>query len=216
MLFYTEEERPVVEALREMCWSKDLIRSYLTYLHKIQRKNRLADRGRTHMTDFQKSRVYKSEWAFERIHAAEIKQFASEKEAQAYANKILKSATWKKIKSPRARGNTTVQSKNFRGNTAGTAGWDGTVHLDKNSGMNEYTLIHELAHVAGYMDHDAGFVDTLLKLVSRFMGRDKAATLKAEFKRRKVKISVKTKSPKMPDAWLNMHNRLVKARNARG
>lgn len=210
------EHKIIIDGLRDAGWDDDLIQKYLDYIIKVQDKNRLAKDGRSAWTDSQRSKVYKSEWAFQRSFNSEIKMFKTEAEAKKYANKILKSATWKKVKSKRAKSNVQIAEKSFRGNIAGQAHHNGSIFLDTKTGMDEYTLIHELAHVAGYMHHDGSFVECLIKLVSRFMGTDKAKALKTEFKKRKVKMSVKTKTPKMPDAWLTMYERTKKARKMKG
>lgn len=213
---YRAEHKIIIDGLRDAGWNDDLIQKYLNYIIKVGQTNRLAKKGRTGYTDSQRSKVYKSEWAFQRSFNSEIKMFKTEAEAKKYANKILKSATWEKVKSQQAKSDIRIAEKSFRGRVAGQAHHDGSIFLDSDEGMDEYTLIHELAHAAGYMHHDGSFVECLLKLVSRFMGTDKAKALKTEFKKRKVKMSVKTKTPKMPDAWLTMYERTKKARKMKG
>ena len=213
---YRADHKRIIDVLRGANWCDDLIQKYLNYVTKVQRSNGLAVQGRSSWSDSQRSKVYKSEWAFQRMFNSEIKQFENETEAKKYAAKILNSATWEKVKSQQAKSDIRIAEKSFRGRVAGQAHADGSIFLDSDEGMDEYTLIHELAHAAGYMHHDGSFVECLLKLVSRFMGPTKAKALKIEFKKRKVKLVVKNKTPKLPGAWLVMYERANKAREMKG
>jgi len=176
-------------------------------------------RGRTtdaHRDSF-KTKVYKSEWEFERIwkSVGEWKTFKDGKEAQKYTNKILKSKTWEKIKSRLcfADAGVHVSSKKLGGRIAGTAYMDRII-LNEEVGMNEYTLLHELAHVAGYMHHDLSFRQALIALVSRFMGREAAKILKACFKKQGLQMKRSTKIMDF-EQWVKMKERMDKARAAK-
>jgi len=74
--------------------------------------------------------------------------------------------------------------------------------------MNEYVLLHELAHSSGNMHHDISFRKDLLRLVSRFIGRDAAKILKEEFKNAGLKMSRKA-SILDPVEWNRRQERLV-------
>jgi hypothetical protein len=100
-------------------------------------------------------------------------------------------------------------SQNAR--VAGQASYYG-IALRPNHGTNKYTIIHELAHTAGNMNHDVGFRQTLVKLVSRFLGVRVAKDLKKEFRSRKLKMSV-SQSIMSPLKWLESYERMEKIRN---
>jgi len=215
MFYYNSNEKSWIDSLREDGWDDFQIRKYLDYRRKLAYKNSLARIGQTATTDSQMNKVYRSEWAFEKKY--QLKSFETEKEAQDFAKKVLRSATWLKLlrtvddKFRPVR----VACKNYRGRTAGKAYPNGQIFLDSKTGMKDYILLHELAHAAGYFHHDAGFVAVLLKLVSRFMSREAAAILKNEFKKNKVKISVREKTAKTPEEWLAYYTRMKKARKGK-
>jgi len=81
-------------------------------------------------------------------------------------------------------------------------------------GLNQYVLLHELAHSVGNMHHDTEFRIDLLKLVSRFIGKEQATYLKKCFKEKKLKLSI-SKNVLNPDAWMKMKLRMEKAREKR-
>jgi hypothetical protein len=80
--------------------------------------------------------------------------------------------------------------------------------------MNQYVLLHEMAHCAGNMHHDTQFRIDLLKLVSRFIGKEQAEYLKSCFKEKKLKIKINT-NVMNPDAWMKMNKRMEMARDKR-
>jgi hypothetical protein len=102
-------------------------------------------------------------------------------------------------------------SKNAR--VAGQASYFG-VALRPNHGTNKYVIIHELAHTAGNMHHDVGFRQTLVKLVSRFLGVQMAKDLKKEFRSRKLKMSV-SQNIMSPLKWLESYQRMENMRSKR-
>jgi hypothetical protein len=64
------------------------------------------------------------------------------------------------------------------------------------------------------MHHDVGFRICLLKLVSRFLGREQAQELKSQFKARKLKVTI-SNNIKSPEQWFKTYERLESARAAR-
>jgi putative metallohydrolase (TIGR04338 family) len=192
-------------------WSDEERDAYKAY----ERKKELFYRrgGRNSSRDSERSKTYRSEWAFQ-SKMGSGKEFKTIKEAQKYADKVTKSVTWGKV--TRKNGGVGVNKTRLEyaasrrnGTTAGYAFIGGRIKL-YSSGMNEYTLLHELAHQAGYMHHGQGFRQCLVKLVSRFMGRDAAKALKAEFKERKLRMTV----PKIkePEVWLKSYRRMKELR----
>jgi hypothetical protein len=63
------------------------------------------------------------------------------------------------------------------------------------------------------MHHDVSFRQTLIKLVSRFMGVAAAKALKGEFKKAGLKMSVRSKILS-PEAWLDSVNKMKKLRES--
>jgi len=218
---YRADYKPIIDYCRECGWHDDVIQKYLDYLDKITYKKGLASRGKTAWSDSQQSKVYKAEHWFRLKYSKQsthpMEYFEDIEDVKRYAKKIVKSAAWRKIFNRPGTPECLVpiQCKNFKGNTAGQCSYTGGITLDRQSGMNEYVLIHEMVHNAGYMHHDASFVEALLKLISAFMGPDKAKELKKLFKIHKVKVKLPVIKAKGPDAWLVMFERLQKARKAK-
>ena len=183
----------------------------LYYLKKSKsiNTNRLQNSG----VDSGRSKVYQSEFAVQRLYP-ECSSNLSEKECQKYFNRIVKSKTYQSLVTG-DRGMSDPQlrfmkaSQNAR--VAGQASYYG-IALRPNHGTNKYTIIHELAHTAGNMNHDVGFRQTLVKLVSRFLGVRVAKDLKKEFRSRKLKMSV-SQSIMSPLKWLESYERMEKIRN---
>ena len=185
----------------------DLLSKYDDYrARKLQRYRT----GRSSSRDSQRRKVYESEWGFRRQYVP--KTFKDEKEARNYVKRILRSKLWSEVDEAGKEVTLMVNESNAIRTYAGRAHWDGTLELSK-YGMDEYTVLHELAHLAGHMHHDVGFCQTLLKLVSRFMGREPAKILRSEMKSRRVKIVLNTKI-KEPEDWLRDYQRMQKVRSA--
>lgn len=188
-------------------WTVDAVLAYDKYITK---KNRVKRTGRTAYRDSTKTKVYRAEWAFQ--SKVPIKKFSTLKDAQKYLAKVLKSKCWAGLT---ANTQITLRAKKDMGGrsrTAGTASTSGVITLCPTYGFDEYTLLHELAHMAGHMHHDVAFRQTVLKLVSRFMGRESAKVLKAEFREKGLKLSISTKV-KTPEQWLEGYYRMQLARS---
>ena len=182
--------------------------SYLAYLNK---KQTLIETGRKHgkySRDSDRSKVYKSEFKYERTYGTG-KQFKNLAEAQKYCDHVLASKTWQKMSN-----NTHIALSTMYGNRTAGRAWRNNIDLNVNGGMNQYVLLHEMAHCAGNMHHDTQFRIDLLKLVSRFIGKEQAEYLKACFKEKKLKLKINTNIMK-PDAWMKMNKRMEMARDKR-
>jgi len=206
MLVFNPHLRDTVNQLKNDGWHNELIQKYINY---ADAKNRRIKTGRTAVTDSGRSKTYKAEWKFQAKYKYEIQDFDTLKEAQRYMNRVLKSKLWAELcggdpKIP------TLEVNGFRGRTAGRAyGWK--IQLCARNGMDQYTLLHEMAHCAGHMHHDVSFRQCLLKLVSRFIGKDAAKCLKECFKEQGLKMSV-GKTIQTPEKWLQGYKRLEAAR----
>lgn len=211
MLCYPTSMRDEVKEWRKTHDDKT-IQSYIEYLEKHHQKQ-----NKGYWTkDSEKLKTYKAEWAFQREYG-KIKQFDTIRQAQKRCDQITASECWKKIRQGKGGNgidNITVQSKsrNTGRRTAGWANVDGIV-LDLIAGLDEYTLIHEIAHCAGNWHHGRSFRRDLLKLVSRFMGREAATILKAKFKEKKLACGEPRKAMEF-EKWLETKERMAKMRSA--
>ena len=220
MLCYATNQKPVVEALKANSWDNDDIMTYLSYLNK---KKTLINTGRKHgkySRDSDRSKVYNAEFKYERTYGRGL-EFANIAMAQKYCDKILASATWKKMSKGRVSENLAITLGTMRGSRIAGRAWGHHIELnttrgldDLPIGLNQYVLLHELAHSVGNMHHDTQFRIDLLKLVSRFIGKEQATYLKKCFKEKKLKLSI-NKNVLNPDAWMKMKLRMEKAREKR-
>lgn len=182
---------------------------YNEYLRKHERKQNKGAIG----TDSEKTKTYKSEWAFQK-EFKEIVQFNNIHDAQKRADQITKSSTWKKLREEKGRTVRDVRVVEKQRSTGrGTAGWASgdKITLDQICGLDEYTLLHEMAHCLGNWHHGRSFRRDLLKLVSRFMGKDAATLLKQKFKEKKLACG-EPRKPMEFDAWLESRERMMKMR----
>ena len=224
MLCYNSDQRPVVKALQGENWDNEEIQKYLDYLN---RKRMLINTGRKHgkySRDSDRSKVYNAEFKYESRYGMGL-QFANIAMAQKYCDKILGSATWKKMSKGRVSENLAISLGTMRGSRIAGRAWGPSYwghHIELNTtrglddlpiGLNQYVLFHELAHCGGNMHHDTEFRIDLLKLVSRFIGKEQATYLKKCFKEKKLKLSI-NKKVMAPDQWRKMSQRISKARSA--
>lgn len=187
----------------------DLLEKYDAYCYRKMIKQRT---GRTASTDSMRSKVYEAEFRFQRrVPSIEFSTF---RQAERYLNKVLKSKTWEKVAAnPKKKVWLAEAAANTR-SFAGRAHGGGKIELHKRHGMNEYTLLHEMAHQAGHWHHDVGFRQCVLKLVSRFMGRDAAKVLKEEFKYQRLKLTI-SDNIQSPEAWLKSYFKMKAVRSVR-
>lgn len=216
MLVYFSYQKPIVKELQARGIEERIIQKYLWYVDK---KRVVEKTGRTNGThrDSQKTKTYKAEWAFERKNYTKIKMFGTIEEAQKRVNQITKSATWKKLCDEkslnRGVGHKIISvEKSSKKGLAGQARGSQIILTDR--GMDEYTLLHEMSHCLGNWHHDVTFRTDLLKLVSRFMGRDMAKALKSEFRAAKLPMRLNSKA-KSFDEWYKGYERMEKAREAK-
>jgi len=190
---------------------------YKEYLRKFKHKQNRGAGGRV---DSEQSKTYAAEHAF--MRKVKIKQFKSLKEAQKRAKQIYATKKWQKVwqlERDTDRVTSTLHRQpavvlKERNTGRGTAGWtDGwTVTLDSRAGLDEYTLLHELAHCLGHMHHGRSFRRALLELVGGFMGIESKKILKAEFKKRKLSFG-DARKPMEFEQWRASVQRMEKMRN---
>ena len=194
MLVYRPSQKNLIDELQSKGWSNSTIQKYLDYQTK---RERTIKRGRAAFKDSEKSKLYEAEWAWMRDlkkHGLSYKQFDSYEEANKRLKQITKSKLWKELTANKGHRDVyLIEKKNVR--NAATAGmsWGYKIQLDRNCGLQEKTLIHELAHSSGNMHHGLGFRLDHVKLVSRFMGREHAKLLKKSYRAHGLKMNMKQK-----------------------
>lgn len=192
----------------------DLKSKYYDYLRNHRRKQNKGDGGRV---DSERQKTYEAEWAFAR--EVDFRKFETIEEAQKRAKQIYKTKKWQKVwKLERNTERDLMKQPAIvlkeRSTGRGTQGWtDGwSVVLDGKVGLDEYTLLHELAHCLGHMHHGRSFRRALLELVGAFMGSDYKYLLKAEFTKRKLKCG-KAREPLTFAQWNAARKKMEKIRN---
>lgn len=186
---------------------------YNQYLRKHINKQNKGSRGQ----DSERQKTYRAEWTFQ--SKVTNPEFSSIEEAQKFAKTIYKSKTWVKLwnksieddvgrifgAQPKvvAMGSRT---KKLSGHTDGF-----TVSLDLVTGLNKYTLLHELAHCLGHMHHGRSFRQCLLSLVGAFMGGNEKKILKEEFKRAKLKCG-DARKPQSFEVWMASKKKMEQLR----
>jgi len=188
---------------------------YEMYVTKHQiKQNKGEMRG---SKDMERTKCYDAEWRFQR--SVQIPQFKSISEAEKFTKKIYKSKLWEKMWKESLENNVgrifnnypdVVQMKRSSGRTAGSTNGK-TVYLNVNSGLDMYTLLHELAHTLGHMHHGRSFRQALLKLVGQFMGSQFKKVLADSFKQNKLKFG-DARKPMSFENWVAARDRMEKIR----
>lgn len=174
---------------------------YETYWLK---KNQVLRTGKKSSVDSEKQKVYSAEWAFQK--KVDIKKFKDIREAEKRMKQITSSKLWSDLDGKSTSLEHTGRMKRY----AGMAYWTGKIKL-ANSGLDEYTLIHELAHqTPNAMHHGVQFRINVVRLVSRFMGTHAAKELKTSFKKKKLKMSMP--QPRSPESWYKSYKRMEEMR----
>lgn len=181
---------------------------YATYLLKHEQKQNRGEKCK----DSERLKTYRAEWMFQR--QIQDVEFADLKEAQKFAKKIYKSKTWQKLWKESVENNVaklfdsnpqvvamSKRNKKLSGFTNGH-----TVTLSE-SGLNRYTLLHELTHCLGHMHHGRSFRQALLKMVGVFMGAEEKKILKNEFKRKGLACG-NARKPLSYDKWIAARDRM--------
>jgi hypothetical protein len=192
----------------------DLAMKYTDYFRKKQKAIKTG-RLQNSYVDSGRNKVYKSEWATE-AKFPECKQSMSEKEITKFFKRVVKSKTYQTL-SEKGHSNPSLEfmkTVNYNARIAGQATY-GKIRLQPSCGMNKWVVLHELAHTAGHMHHDVPFRQTLVKLISRFLGVEVAKELKRQFRKNKVKMTV-SQVIMSPEKWLDNYNKMAALRAKRG
>ena len=189
--------RETVAECKSLGMDAEEIFKYETYWLKKLRPHRT---GKVASIDSEKQRVYNAEWAFQK--KVDIKQFKDIREAEKRMKQITSSKLWSDLNGRATSLEHTGRLKRY----AGMAYWTGKIKL-ANSGLDEYTLLHELAHqTPNAMHHGVQFRINLVRLVSRFMGTHAAKELETSFKKKKLKMSMP--QPRSPESWYKSYKRM--------
>ena len=184
----------------------NLENKYQEYLKRHKRKYNHQRGKHSHLKDSQQTKCYKAEWRFMKQYPT-LNECLSKEEAEKFFNRITKSKMWRKhgwmtkLKWLKDMGG------KRRVNGVAQDGWIRTVSLSP-SGSSKYTIIHELTHCMGYWNHDRLFRIWLVKMVSRFFGREEAKFLKQCFKDNGLKMSMPRKAMTY-EQWVVKYKRLV-------
>jgi len=192
----------------------DLAMKYADYFSKKQKAIKTG-RLQNSYVDSGRNKVYKSEWATE-AKFPECKQSMTEKEITKFFKRVVKSKTYQTL-SEKGNSNPSLEfmkTVNYNARIAGQATY-GKIRLQPSCGMNKWVVLHELAHTAGHMHHDVPFRQTLVKLISRFLGVEVAKELKRQFRKNKVKMTV-SQVIMSPEKWLDNYNKMAALRAKRG
>jgi len=207
ILIYGEGGKLAIEADLPL----ELIQKYDRYYDK---KVHLIEKGRTtRINDSKVNKVYVAENRSVRKFKDQLPSLSDEEMNKAF-KRIVKSKTYQKLVEAKSdgKGHKTpilwIKDK-LNGGCQGMAHYNGLIELQTN--RNLYILLHELAHTAGHMHHDVGFIQAILKLSSRFISREFAKDLKKSFKKSKIKTTISTHI-KTPLEWFEGYERLSAAR----
>lgn len=188
---------------------------YNEYLRNHAKKQNKGARGK----DSERQKTYEAEWRYQ-ANFGSGREFSTLEEVQKYVDNVTKSKTYSKLVAEgqnieRLFTNNRVKvSTKYRNTGRGTAGraTQGHITLDTKVGMNEYTVLHELAHCVGHWHHGRSFRQCLLKLVSRFMSAADAQFLKEEFKAGKLSYG-NARKPMAFDQWVAARERMSAMRS---
>lgn len=169
------------------------------YSHYVRRKTVLPSR------DSERTKTYEAEWKLESEHPEMMGRLNEFSDVEKFVKQVCASKTWEKL-SCRYGKVRVVKSRNmgsratYMGRSHGS--W---IEISPAFDYNKYIVLHELAHSAGYNHHHVTFRECLLKLVSRFLGRETAMILKANFKEQGLRVT--PSKPKDPQSWLKAAQR---------
>ena len=155
--------------------------------------------------DSEKGKTYAAEWKLETEHPNLIGRLDEFKDVERFVKQVTASKTWEKVS--RYHGKVGVVKSRNMGSRAAYMGRSHGSWIEISPAFDycKYIVLHELAHSAGYAHHHVTFRQCLLKLVSRFLGRETAAILKSNFKEQGLRVT--PSKPKDPVAWLESSRR---------
>lgn len=157
------------------------------------------------LRDSEKSKTYSAEWKLENEHPELLGRLNEFSDVEKFVKQVCASKTWEKL-SRRHGQIRVVKSRNMGSRSAYMGRSHGSwIEISPAFDYTKYIVLHELAHSAGHDHHHVTFRECLLKLVSRFLGRETAAILKANFKENGLRVT--PAKPKDPVTWLKAAKR---------
>jgi len=202
-MIYATSDRPYVEKCRALGWDDDTTQKYLNYRTK---RSSTIRRGRTAFKDSNQSKVYKSEYKYHKTHGYGQK-YKTIEECEKYVKRITKSKLWAELCGGDRK---VITVASFRARRWAGMAYGSHINLSV-SGYNQYVILHELAHCCGNMHHDVSFRRDLVRLISRFLGREQAKHLKQCFLSDGLKMTIKS-TVKEPEVWLASFNKMAAMR----
>jgi len=184
----------------------ELYKKYTLYKVRHSNKMNAHNKGSAyHMKDSEQNKTYQAEWELEKLYPQFFEKL-TKRETEAYVKRITQSKFWCGNNIPRVEWMKDMGTKRRQDANA-------TKHRIRfsPSGASKYIILHELAHVAGYMNHGRGFRIFLLKIVSRFLGREVSKSLKNLFRDKGLKIS-KIREPLDYETWKKRYDGLSESR----
>ena len=173
-----------------------------TYKAYLLEHRKRQNKGAYGNKDSEMGKVYKAEWSVKGLRDNKLKDIH---EVEKFVKRVVKSKTWAQLTN--RRNVAVVEMKNVSGGIAACAMYGGLIKIKK-SHMNKYVVLHELAHCAGHYHHGRSFRQVLVKLTSRFLGRELANELKAAFKKQKLSYG-EPRKPLTESQWNQRRSRLV-------
>ena len=172
--------------------------TYKAYLMEHRRRQNKGAYGK----DSEMGKVYKAEWSVKGLRENKLKDIH---EVEKFVQRVCKSKTWAQLS--KRKHVLVTEMKDVGGGIAACAEYGGLIKIKK-SHMNKYVVLHELAHCAGHYHHGRSFRQVLVKLTSRFLGRELANELKAAFKKQKLSYG-EPRKPLTEAQWNQRRKRLV-------
>lgn len=178
----------------------NLHEKYNNYV-KRHKKRHMYNSGSMYMRDSDMTKTYKAEWIFTQKN--DLNNPMSKEDAEKYFNKVLSSKFWKDRSGKYVH---LTWGKDMGDRTMRAAVSYGSVVKLTPSFSTKYVILHELCHSLGFMNHGLYFRINLVKMVSRFLGRDLAKDLKESFRKQGLKMN-KPRPPLSYEKWLERYEK---------
>jgi putative metallohydrolase (TIGR04338 family) len=198
---------------KELQAYEDYVERRQSLIRNFENKGRAKSGRSPSRVDSGKGKVYHAEHVFYLNNSTKIQHFESYDEIRAFVDRVTASKTWEKVCN---HNRPYVQVKMRHAQATWSYANTGVIAIaPKSYHMNAWVVLHELAHVAGFMHHDLGFRLAELKLISRFIGPWAAKELKKQFRRQKLRMSKPSNKIQSMEEWIIGYRRMAKARAAR-
>lgn len=180
-----------------------LRQKYDEYILRVQRKHQY-NMGSSRCVDSDKTKTYRAEWALRGQHP--LPQLSKEDTIK-FVDRVLKSKCWRDI-NVSGRAHIQIEWMKDMGWRTSTGGISYGSLIKLAPSPDKYTILHELVHSAGYMNHGLYFRLNLVKAHSRFLGRDVAKRLKKNFREQGLRMN-KPRPALSYEQWLGKYEQYV-------